>query len=361
MADLKSKMLILGVAAFLLAVLARGSLAANRPPNLSPIGSKEVYVGKTLSFRLSAVDPDHDKIFFSGRNLPVNSYLNPDTGLFSWTPEINQVGVHTLTFSASDDGSPALSTSETVKVRVIYRLIRYQKAWGFGVETMETIVETDSLPDLYPRITKIEIDGKERSLSQPLFSTSENPVIRVEAFSPYHIDRETISVFLDGERVEISSFFNVQTFGEQKNILSLAFEFSPPRLSPGKHTLAFSLGNDLGLSTQNITLATGILRLLDTPLAYPSPFNPSLGGELTLQYSLSQDADIDIYIISSSAQIVKRLSFSTGQEGGKSGLNKITWDGRSDLGGIAANGIYVATIIDKAVQKNLGKVKLVIY
>jgi hypothetical protein len=361
MADLRSKTLIVGVAALLLTVPARGSPAANRAPRLSPIGSKEVYVGKTLSFRLSAADPDHDKIFYSGRNLPVNSYLNPDTGLFSWTPEINQVGVHSFAFTAFDDGSPRLSSSEMIKVRVIYRLIRYQKAWGFGVETMETIVETDSLPDLYPRITKIEIDGKPASLSQAFFYTSDNPVIRIEASSPFHIDRETISVYLDGEKIEISPFSNVQTFGEEKSVLSLAFEVAPPRLTPGKHALAFSLGNELGLSTQGITLAAGELRLTEPPLAYPSPFNPSSGGGLTLQYALSQDADIDIIIVSSSLQIVKRLSFSSGQEGGKNGLNKAAWDGRSDLGGIAANGIYVATIIDKAGQKTLGKIKLVIY
>jgi hypothetical protein len=347
--------------AILLAALSAGALAENGSPSLSPIGPREVYIGETLSFTLSAHDPNNDRLFFSGKDLPVNSFLNPKTGLFSWTPDLDQVGVYSLTFTVFDEGDPSLADSETIRVRVIYRLVRLQKAWGFGVEAEETIMETDSLADLYPRISKIEVNGQPAALSQSVIYTSDQPVIRVEASSPYDIDREKIAVFLDGEKIETSPYSNVQTLGEQRNVLSLAFEVSLPQLSKGKHRLTFTLGNDLGLATQSITLATGGLRVTDTPLAFPSPFNPSSGGEVILQYSLSQDADIDIFVVSSSAQIIKRFSLSSGQEGGQAGLNKVPWDGRSALGGIAANGIYLASIIDKREHKTLGKIKLVVY
>jgi flagellar hook assembly protein FlgD len=105
----------------------------------------------------------------------------------------------------------------------------------------------------------------------------------------------------------------------------------------------------------------GQLRIVDTPLSFPSPYNPSSGSPVTLQYSLSQDADLNIFIFGSSGQIVKKLSALKGSEGGKAGQNKLTWDGRTDFGTIISNGIYVGTIVDKDSQQLLGKVKLVIY
>ena len=46
--------------------------------------------------------------------LPVGATLHPITGLFSWTPDEAQLGVYRVIFTATDDGSPTLSASETV-------------------------------------------------------------------------------------------------------------------------------------------------------------------------------------------------------------------------------------------------------
>ncbi|KPJ68302.1 hypothetical protein AMJ44_06795 [candidate division WOR-1 bacterium DG_54_3] len=361
MVDLKFKLKFLWGSLVLLTILSTSTLAANRPPQLSPIGSKEILVGETLSFSLSAIDPDQDQIIFAGSGLPANSFLNPKTGLFSWTPEINQLGTYLFTFTARDNGSPRLSASETVPVRVVYRLAQQQKAWGLGLKETETIAETSSITDLYPKIKKIEIDGRAFSPSQTVFYTSENPKIKIQATSPYHIDKDAISVLLDGEKTEISPFSDVQTFGEEKKILSLTFMLSPKDLSLGKHILNLEIGNELGFSAQSLTLDVGKLRIVDKPLVFPVPFTPSPGKELNLQYSLSKNAEIEIYIVSSSGEIVKRLSASEGEEGGKEGLNKVGWDGKSEWGNYVGNGIYIATIISKADRDVLGKIKLVIY
>lgn len=347
---------------FLLSLHSTASLAAkNHPPALSPIGTKEVVYGNTLSFALSATDPDNNKIYFSGADLPVNSTLDPNTGLFSWTPTVNQIGNYSFTFTATDDGRPVLSSSETIACAVIFRLIRSEKAWGFGLEREEKVVETSSVADLYPRITKIEIDGQPYSPSQTVFYASKNPTIRIEAASPFNIEKNKISALVDGKEFEIASFSNIQTFGEQKYILILAFEVAPKNLSEGEHTLAFKVGNVLGTSTQGVILNVVGLRLVDTPLSFPSPFKPAAGVPLTLQYTLTESADIDIYIFGSSIQIIKKLSAYKGEEGGKAGLNKITWDGRTDFGTIISNGIYLGTIVNREDQKVLGKVKIVVY
>lgn len=349
------------IAVLLLSALCAGAQALNRAPLLDPIGAQEVLVGEALSFTLSATDPDGDQVFFAGSNLPIDSYLNPKTGQFRWAPALNQIGTYQFVFTASDDGVPTLSTSETVAVRVVYRLIRQQKVWGFGLGSTENIIETSELADLYPQITKIEVDGLAYPATPTVLYTSENPKIRIEASSPYNIDPRTVAVLLDGEQVELSPFSGIQTFGEQKNILNLSFNIDLKNLSQGAHTLSFRAGNDLGFSAQNITLNVGKLRLVESPLAFPVPYSPVSGGDITLQYNLSQDADIDIYIFSSSGQAVKKLTFAKGDEGGKTGLNKVRWDAKTSLGRPAGNGIYVGTIINKEDHGVLGKIKLVIY
>ncbi|MFH1347592.1 MAG: putative Ig domain-containing protein [Candidatus Margulisiibacteriota bacterium] len=342
-------------------LLTSTSLAVNHPPVLNPIGSKEVYVGDTLTFSLTAADEDGDEIYFSGSNLPVNAILNPETGLFSWTPEINQLGNYQFTFMALDHDTPRLQTKETINVRVAYKLEHRQKAWGFGLRETEEIVETSSIADLYPKISKIQIDGQEFTPSQTLHYTSKKPRIQIEATSPYNIDKKSISVLLDGEQIAIYPFSKIQTFGEQQNILSLAFEVAPENLSVGKHTLVFKMGNELGASSQSIALSVGVSKLLDTPLAFPSPYRPSTGGALTIQYTLSQSADIDIYVISSAGEVVKKLSFYKGSEGAKAGMNKASWNGITDRGAIISNGIYLVTIINKEEQNILDKLKLAVY
>lgn len=106
----------------------------------------------------------------------------------------------------------------------------------------------------------------------------------------------------------------------------------------------------------------GPLRLVGfSPLCYPSPFSRARNKEVAIQYNLSTAADIDIYIYSSSGEIVKKMTVQSGEEGGKAAANKVRWDGFSDLGRIIGNGIYMGTIISRAEKKVLGKFKLVAY
>lgn len=360
MAGSKFKFTIIwGTLALLL--LSTSSFAANGIPQLDPIGTKQIFVGETLAFYLTAKHPEDGKVYFSGSGLPVNALLNSKTGLFSWTPEINQIGNYNFTFIAYDHSVPSRQTKEIVPVKVAYKLVRREKAWGFGLKETETVVETSSVSDLYPKIAKIQIDGQELDPASKVIYTSKDPKIQIEATSPYNIDRNKIFVVLDGKKVEFSPFSKVQTFGENKNVLSLTFEVPLEDLSPGKHTLVFNLGNELGNSAQGFEVSAGASQLLDRPLAYPSPYRPSTGASLTLQYTLSQSTDIEIFIVSSAGEVVKKLTFFQGTEGAKAGLNKPTWNGMTDRGAIISNGIYLVTIINKEDRSIIGKIKLAIY
>lgn len=203
------------------------SASADLAPVLNPIGNKQVRAGETLSFTLSAASPSGKPLFFSAKDLPANAALNSNTGYFNWIPDASQVGTYHFTFIVSDNGSPVLTSSETIVT----------------------------------------------------LSSANDQAARINGF----------------------------------------------------------------------------------PLAFPSPYNIISGGNITLQYSLSQSADIDVIIVGANGQIIKKLSVFAGEEGGKMGINKLLWDVKTDFGTPASSGIYIGAVIDKKNQGILGKIKIVIY
>lgn len=196
----------------------------------------EIVYGEKLSFYLKAEDPEGDSIFYLGTNLPVNSFLNPNSGFFSWTPTVEQIGDFPITFTAEDNKVPTLSHSVKVTIKVGSRMV--------------------------------------------------------------------------------------------------------------------------GMSASS---AGGAIKIVGFPLAFPSPYSSSSGQNVTLQYILSQDANIEIVIFDTTARIVKRIVCSKGDTGGKSGINKVLWNGITESGGLVPSGMHIATIVSKADNTVLGKIKLMVY
>jgi len=85
----------------------------NRVPALSAIGNRSIYVNDSLSFAVSATDPDGDTITYSVDGLPIGATFTNQT--FSWTPSQSQVGSYKITFSTSDS---QLQDSETITMTV---------------------------------------------------------------------------------------------------------------------------------------------------------------------------------------------------------------------------------------------------
>ncbi|OGC11254.1 hypothetical protein A3K48_01860 [candidate division WOR-1 bacterium RIFOXYA12_FULL_52_29] len=104
----------------------------------------------------------------------------------------------------------------------------------------------------------------------------------------------------------------------------------------------------------------GPYRVIGDALVYPSPFNRARDKELIIQYRLSHDTDIDIFIISVSGDILKKISLAAGHPGGSAGLNKVKWSSRADDGTLPGNGIYVGTIVDRLNNQVMKKFKLTI-
>ena len=84
----------------------------NRLPLLDPVPDQSVDEGSPLIFTLRARDPDvpANVITYSlDAEAPAGAAVDPETGVFSWTPTEDQgQGVYLLTARATDDGEPPL-------------------------------------------------------------------------------------------------------------------------------------------------------------------------------------------------------------------------------------------------------------
>ena len=85
----------------------------NEAPELTLISDKPVNENEELTFTVTATDPDEDTLTYSVQNLPSGATFQDQT--FSWTPNYNQSGTYTLTFTVSDD---KLTDSEDIIITV---------------------------------------------------------------------------------------------------------------------------------------------------------------------------------------------------------------------------------------------------
>ncbi len=91
--------------------------ATSHQPTLNTIGPGTVRTGETLTFTVSATDPDGDALTYSASNLPQGASFNPTTRTFSWTPTDDQAGLYSdISFQVSDG---SLTDSQTISITVM--------------------------------------------------------------------------------------------------------------------------------------------------------------------------------------------------------------------------------------------------
>lgn len=120
-------------------------------------------------------------------------------------------------------------------------------------------------------------------------------------------------------------------------------------LPDGSHALtieAFDLfGNGATLEVVPLYVQTDQeLIVQGIPLNYPNPFDPGT-GTTTISYTLSKAAGITLSIHDLRGTLISRMNFTAGANGGRAGYNTVSWNGRSDAGQVAGNGIYIYLII----------------
>ena len=213
------------------------------------------------------------------------------------------------------------------------------------------------------------------------FYISDKPNIKVNLSiaSPYSMGKlEAQSIIVDEGTSAVQTLTltaanvlsTVKAASGDITAMDLSYAFKEEnKLSAGAHTFtinAATSGTVLKATAVSekaqVEVMGGPLQLIGTPICFPSPFSISKQHNVIVQYTLSADADIDIYLIGVSGQRIKRFpTFPAGTEGGSAGVNKVEWKGGvTDMGTLAGNGIYVGTIIAKEEGRLLGKFKLTI-
>lgn len=87
----------------------------NRAPVLGAVGNKSVEAGETLTFTLTAQDPDGDPLSYGIESLS-SSFLNSETGQFQWTPTADDVDEYKVTVFVTDDKGDMDSKDITITV-----------------------------------------------------------------------------------------------------------------------------------------------------------------------------------------------------------------------------------------------------
>ncbi|MFC1571403.1 hypothetical protein ACFL31_02505, partial [Candidatus Margulisiibacteriota bacterium] len=147
---------------------------------------------------------------------------------------------------------------------------------------------------------------------------------------------------------------------------SIEYDLSEPLLE-GEHTFNFSARSSgsqgvarVGMVVATVEVMGGPGRLVGTPITFPSPFSITQHGTVNIQYQLSGDTNIQIILVDISGKRIRNWIIDAGQEGGSAGINKVAWNGQTDRGTLAGNGIYLGTIVARDEGRRLGSVKLTI-
>jgi hypothetical protein len=87
----------------------------NDPPYLSTFPPDQIYEDEPFEFQLMAKDVDGDPLTFTSANLPTGMTVST-SGLISWTPTNDDVGVHSIRLIVTDPGGMADAFNWTLEV-----------------------------------------------------------------------------------------------------------------------------------------------------------------------------------------------------------------------------------------------------
>ena len=90
----------------------------NQPPVVGAVADQYILVGKTLSFKVVATDPDNDPIVgYTAGNLPAGASFDKITGAFTFTPTAQSGDLKfTIPFTATDGKATSATTNVNIFV-----------------------------------------------------------------------------------------------------------------------------------------------------------------------------------------------------------------------------------------------------
>ncbi|MCE5272953.1 Ig-like domain-containing protein [bacterium] len=127
----------------------------NSAPVLSGVSNREVQAGQSLTFVVSASDPEGDQFTLGARNLPPGAVFNPGNGTFTYSPTMEQAGSYNVSFLATDFLGASSEKSMTLSVRAVNRPPEFVRsgniaaAVGQLIELIVTANDPDGDPLVY--------------------------------------------------------------------------------------------------------------------------------------------------------------------------------------------------------------------
>jgi len=190
----------------------------NIVPRDAPVLSapREVFMaaGRESSFEVSATDPGGGAVTLIAQGLPAGARFDADTGRFSWTPGFDQLGAHTVTFTATDEDGD-FSTADVVITAGTDRTVIFGLVNAAGFQT-EQVCSPGSLATVFGANF-----------------TSEPPVALTSAPAPFE---------LNGVRLRINGQYAPLLY-----VSSGQINFQCPQVQPGVQ-LEFVVEGPFGFS-----------------------------------------------------------------------------------------------------------------
>ena len=91
----------------------------NQCPVINPIAGQTVDEGQTVTFTVTATDPENETLVFAlGPGAPAGAQIHPLSGVFTWTPTNDQSGTHTITIQVRDTCEDPCTVTATVVIVV---------------------------------------------------------------------------------------------------------------------------------------------------------------------------------------------------------------------------------------------------
>lgn len=229
-----------------------------------------------------------------------------------------------------------------------------------------------------------KICDKENRSKHPLISSADNKdktdrFLKLVPYDVYEVSfyDENFNKIDKNYKYKLIFYFDETQFDIPKNLLRIAY------LNTTNSTWEFTeykqqVVSDSSLST---TYKTAVITSADKPIiftlvaktpvsepvtniiVYPNPFNPNI-EQVTIEYVLTKDVELKVYILTLSGGLVKEIKFDKGQYGKTKGSpegqrNSFNWDGKNDKGNLVANGMYICKLVfdNKIVYKYIAVVK----
>src|SRR3989339_1066421 len=207
-------------------------------------------------------------------------------------------------------------------------------AYNAGVDMPDTNplppIENKELPKIESIWFNNRLYQKKLVAKNYEFIISEKPKVSAKITGNTGIDISSIAIIVDegtanAKTYKVTESSITSKVAKESTTTELVYTFDFEKdgsiLSSGEHMFTFTAGNSAGVTaeTADVKVMGGDVTVVGIPLTYPSPLHLTKDNQVILEYGLSKDANIEIYIFDITGKIVKKLAFGAGTPGGVAG------------------------------------------